>query len=219
MNVLVEALYVLSNVLLVPVVLLLFLLEAYALLELGGVLREWRGRRQVAKKWKVTLRRLVVNRPAPCDALTNTSELPALVRRFAQRAATDQFHPDLVEKHANDVEIEAASRLDWLNLAVRVGPILGLIGTLIPLGPALVNLSSGDLAGMAEGLVVSFTTTVLGLLVGGVAYLLWLCRRKWYAQDLADIELLCRMWTSSEGIDTRALSSRLSGDLAEAGNR
>lgn len=68
--------------------------------------------------------------------------------------------------------------------------MLGLMGTLIPLGPALMGLSSGNIQALATNLVIAFSTTVLGLLVGGVAYAVLVVRRRWYYQDFSDMEYI-----------------------------
>lgn len=192
MNALVQTLYFLSTTLLVPVIVLLLLLVVHCLLDVGGFLREWRERQRVSCKWKESQRRLAADPALTSPFPSSPDAMPGLVRLFASRTMSDAYHRGLMEKHANDIEIESAGRLARLNLIIRVGPMLGLMGTLIPLGPALIRLSDGNLSGMADDLVVAFSTTVLGLLVGGFAYVQWLVRRQWYAQDLADIEFLCR---------------------------
>ena len=83
----------------------------------------------------------------------------------------------------------ALQRLERADLLARSGPILGLMGTLIPLGPGLAALGSGDIEILATALTVAFDTTVIGLLVGLLAYLLGRIRRRWYDatwQSLAD---------------------------------
>ena len=74
----------------------------------------------------------------------------------------------------------ANRRLERVDLLARGGPVLGLMGTLIPLGPGLSALNSGNIDILATALTVAFDTTVLGLLVGLVAYILGRLRRRWY---------------------------------------
>ncbi|MCY3750816.1 MAG: MotA/TolQ/ExbB proton channel family protein [Gammaproteobacteria bacterium] len=74
----------------------------------------------------------------------------------------------------------AARRLERSDLLARSGPILGLMGTLIPLGPGLAALGSGNLEILATALIVAFDTTVVGLLVGLVAFITGRLRRRWY---------------------------------------
>ena len=76
----------------------------------------------------------------------------------------------------------AAQRLERNDLLARCGPILGLMGTLIPLGPGLSALGAGNLDILATALTVAFDTTVVGLLVGLIAYTMGRIRRRWYEQ-------------------------------------
>ena len=79
------------------------------------------------------------------------------------------------------------------DILIRLGPILGLLGTLIPLGPGLAALGSGDITTLAESLTIAFDTTVTGLAVGGVAYLISKFKKQWYESDLIDVETLAEV--------------------------
>jgi biopolymer transport protein ExbB/TolQ len=85
-------------------------------------------------------------------------------------------------------ELEAQRRLDRTRLLVRAGPALGLMGTLIPLAPGLAALGDGDVSALAENLRDAFGATVVGLLVGTVAFALTLARTRMYTEDLAALE-------------------------------
>ncbi|MEE2733145.1 MAG: MotA/TolQ/ExbB proton channel family protein [Pseudomonadota bacterium] len=82
----------------------------------------------------------------------------------------------------------ALGRLERVDLLARCGPILGLMGTLIPLGPGLSALGSGDIEILATAMTVAFDTTVLGLLIGLVGYGLGRVRRRWYETCLQQLE-------------------------------
>lgn len=71
-------------------------------------------------------------------------------------------------------------RVERADLIARVGPMLGLMGTLIPLGPGLAALGDGDLTTLGQAVMVAFDTTVLGLLVGIVGFVVGRLRRRWY---------------------------------------
>lgn len=71
----------------------------------------------------------------------------------------------------------------------QLGPILGLLGTLIPLGLGLAALGSGDIT-LAEALTVAFDTTVTGLVIGALAYLVSKFKKQWYESDLIVLETI-----------------------------
>jgi biopolymer transport protein ExbB/TolQ len=85
-------------------------------------------------------------------------------------------------------ELAAQRRLDRTRLLVRAGPAVGLMGTLIPLAPGLAALGQGDVSTLAENLRDAFGATVVGLLVGTVAFALTLARTRMYTEDLAALE-------------------------------
>jgi biopolymer transport protein ExbB/TolQ len=85
-------------------------------------------------------------------------------------------------------ELAVQRRLDRTRLLVRAGPAIGLMGTLIPLAPGLAALGDGDVAALAENLRDAFGATVVGLLVGTVAFALTLARTRMYTEDLAALE-------------------------------
>lgn len=91
-------------------------------------------------------------------------------------------------KLLGDAERTAIRRLDKTRAFIRLGPILGLMGTLIPISPALVGLAQGDTETLSANLIVAFSTTVVGLLIGSIGYLVSLARERMYAQDMADLE-------------------------------
>lgn len=76
------------------------------------------------------------------------------------------------------------------DLVARLGPIFGLLGTLIPLGPGIVALGQGDTAQLASSLAVAFDTTITGLAAAAVASVISMWRKRWYEQDLGDLEAL-----------------------------
>lgn len=78
----------------------------------------------------------------------------------------------------------ATVRIDRVDMLTRCGPILGLMGTLIPLGPGLTAMSQGDLTQLSTAISIAFDTTVVGLLIGLGAFVLGRFRRRWYEKAL-----------------------------------
>ncbi len=92
------------------------------------------------------------------------------------------------ERALVDYELGAQRVLDRTRLLVRAGPAIGLMGTLIPLIPGLAALAGGDVSTLAEDLRDAFGATVVGLLVGTVAFALTLSRTRAFTEDLAGLE-------------------------------
>jgi len=92
------------------------------------------------------------------------------------------------ERALVDYELAVQRRLDRTRLLVRAGPAIGLMGTLIPLIPGLAALAGGDVGTLANDLRDAFGATVVGLLVGTVAFALTLTRTRMYTEDLAGLE-------------------------------
>jgi biopolymer transport protein ExbB/TolQ len=107
-----------------------------------------------------------------------------------------------IAKQLADFDFDRQRRLARTRLLVRVGPALGLMGTLIPLSPALEGLSHGNVVALTENLRVAFSITVLGLLVGALAFALSLVRDRIYGQDFSDLEYAAAVLTDDRTVPT-----------------
>jgi biopolymer transport protein ExbB/TolQ len=96
-------------------------------------------------------------------------------------------------KLLQEYEFHTVKRLERTRVLVRIGPMLGLMGTLIPLSPALVALSEGDTTELADNLRIAFSVTVIGLLIGGLAFVVSIVRDRIYSQDISDLEYLLEL--------------------------
>lgn len=103
-------------------------------------------------------------------------------------------------KLLQEYEFYTMRRLEKTRTLVRVGPMIGLMGTLIPLAPALTALAAGDTQTLADRLTVAFSVTVLGLLIGGLAFALSILRDRMYAQDISDLEYMLELLESAEPV-------------------
>lgn len=71
--------------------------------------------------------------------------------------------------------------------------MLGLMGTLIPMGPALVGLAQGDISSMAYNMQVAFATTVVGMVIAAVGVITLQVKQRWYAREMNDLEYLYKV--------------------------
>jgi len=115
-----------------------------------------------------------------------------LLREFISELKKLNPNRKEVEKLLEECELKVAKELEIPRILARIGPMLGLMGTLIPLGPAMIALSQGNIQELATNLITAFATTVLGLIVGGVGYTLFTVRKRWYLEDLSDMEYLVK---------------------------
>lgn len=79
-------------------------------------------------------------------------------------------------------------RIERADFITRLCPMLGLMGTLIPLGPGLSALGDGELSILTTAMTVAFDTTVMGLLGGIIGFVLSRLRRRWYDQLMEQLD-------------------------------
>ena len=193
-----EVIFHVSSALQVPVLILALLALAAVIYELGSYVVELRGRsrRQFAalsegaEKARQAL--LGGDRTVAAAAVSALPRSPAMRRTLdfiVAHARTDGGEHQ-INKALADFDFDAQRRLARTRLLVRAGPALGLMGTLIPLSPALTGLANGNTAALSQNLRIAFSVTVVGLLIGAVAFGLSLSRDRMYGQDLSDLEYL-----------------------------
>lgn len=88
----------------------------------------------------------------------------------------------------DDLDLEAMRRLELIRIATRITPMLGLIATLIPMGPALVALTKNDVSQMSELLRSAFSAVVLALAAASLCFWIATVRRRWCAEEVLSIK-------------------------------
>ncbi|MEW6386370.1 MAG: MotA/TolQ/ExbB proton channel family protein [Thermodesulfobacteriota bacterium] len=164
-------LYIISSALFYPVVAGLILLTFWLVISFGGFLREYIDRKQ--------------------GNLAGLQRYQGILDSEALNPSADlDLH---LEKQLQMAELELIKGLDKIRFAIRVGPALGLMGTLIPMGVSLAALAQGDMPKMASNMVTAFTTTVVGLACGVAAYLMTVVKEKWVRADIREMEYLTEL--------------------------
>jgi biopolymer transport protein ExbB/TolQ len=194
-----DTLFHIAEALRVPVLVAALLCLAIVLVEFGRFLVELVGRRgrsyaalQAATDAAVAALGAKPDPAAAAVALGRISSSAAMTETI-ERLVAQVGTPDREEGAAKalaDFDFGAMRRLERTRALVRLGPALGLMGTLIPLSPALAGLAKGDVAQLSSNLRVAFSVTVLGLLIGAVAFVISLVRDRLYGQDLSDLEFV-----------------------------
>jgi biopolymer transport protein ExbB/TolQ len=207
-----DALSGIARALEVPVHVAALLLLLVLGVELGRAVTEiWR-RHRPGRLRLPELSRTIVHDPRRTAELAPQAPTPIAANALeAIGAAIGAGQREWIEHALTEYEIAVGRRLDRTRLLVRFGPALGLAGTLIPLAPGLGALGRGDIAGLAEDLQVAFAATVIGLLVGTVAFGLTLTRTRLYAEDLAAIEHAVALLPPDRGPTSPAAVSPATG--------
>ena len=111
-------------------------------------------------------------------------------RRQGEAAGFDLVAAWQANRRLSVLELEtlAFKRLEAPRIVTRVTPMLGLVATMIPMGPALKSLAEGQLAAVSGNLTVAFSAVILALVAASVTYWVVNVRRRWYAEELVEIE-------------------------------
>ena len=189
MNAISDIMFWISTGLLVPVIVLLILLFFRSLLLVGSFFGQYVSIRKTDKLIREQMETLHVNNVDHfAEKLPEKSN--SLVVMFMKRILAEQQNKAQVQRLLANFEIAADKDLAISKTLTKLGPILGLMGTLIPMGPALVGLSTGDIASMAYNMQVAFATTVIGLFSGGIGYILLQVKQRWIDRDLLNLDFL-----------------------------
>ncbi len=193
-----QLLFDISDALRWPVLMLTVIALAVIVVEAGALLVELiqrRGRSRRRLEWVVgqvvgALRGgdLAGAKAAAAQAGSNGAMRDALAAIVGEAGSPEA--ETNVSKELADYDYRNLRRLERSRIMVRMGPALGLMGTLIPLSPALAGLASGDVETLSENLRVAFSVTVAGLMVGAFAFAISLVRDRLYGQDFTDVEFV-----------------------------
>ena len=180
-----------------PVVVILILLMAAAVFMLGWLIAEALGER---RKLTAALPALIEKlRESPGDReMAAAIEGAGLLRRqkaaLLELLAHPEFTPVMLEALAAQLLETEEARWNrtvlWTDLIARLGPMFGLLGTLIPLGPGIIALGQGDTFTLSQSLLTAFDTTVAGLLAAALASVISAVRKRWYRRYATDLETL-----------------------------
>lgn len=189
-----DILYWISTGLLVPVIVLLIILFGRALLLIGSFFGQYLS----VRKTEALLRQEFDTLDK--DTVATLSErLPksqnSLVVSYIQRMLQHQDSEAHLQKLLSDFEIASVADLATSKTLAKMGPMLGLMGTLIPMGPALVGLSTGDIASMAYNMQVAFATTVVGLFSAAIGFITGQVKSRWYQHDRVNLQFLADLLT------------------------
>ncbi len=187
-----KTLFGIANSLLIPDIILLIVFFIRALVLLGSTYNQFMVRRRNNRRLATVIKEL---QPSSIGSLRDllpekhdglfTEYLADILDHPADEAYTDYL--------ITQYETEVAKDVNLSRLLTKLGPVLGLIGTLISMSPALVGLSTGDISGMAYNMQVVFSATVVGLVISAVGLFTQQLKTRWYAKDVNALEFVSRI--------------------------
>ncbi len=197
MNILSKAMRGIAGAMQTPVVILLLVLIAISVFMIGWIFIE-----QFTEH-----RHLKAKLPKLVDSLNetmNTDELRECIRKSKllkrQKAALMELtsHPELTPLMRESLAVRLIQeeqsfydrRLNISDIIAKIGPMLGLLGTLIPLGPGIIALGQGDTVTLSSSLLTAFDTTILGLIAAATAMVISTIRGRWYDDYMSVLETL-----------------------------
>jgi biopolymer transport protein ExbB/TolQ len=192
-----SALNAISQGLQIPVVIFLLLFALVAILMLGGLISEYTSRMKVSVDVIEKLVFNINNAPSIDDVkkIVEGAKIPKsqkliLMKVIRAQSLTKESREALARKLIESEENGFTKSLGRTDVITRIGPTLGLMGTLIPMGPGLAALGAGDINTLANSIIVAFDTTVVGIGSGALAYVVAKIRRRWYEEYLSNLDTL-----------------------------
>ena len=185
-----NALFFISNGLLVPVVILLLILFLRALLLAINFYGDYQQRKKILEKT------LFINdndREKIIEGIKGLDAGKNLYLQDLRLLLENQYNDAYCERLISNYEVAAHKNLGQARILLKLGPMLGLMGTLIPMGPALVGLANGDISTMAYNMQVAFSTTVVGLVIAVIGIVTLQVKQRWFALEMNNLEYVDKM--------------------------
>lgn len=124
------------------------------------------------------------------NSLLNRQEKQMLKELVSADNMSDDMRQAVAERLLEAQRARYARVLYITELVVKLGPMFGLMGTLIPLGPGIVALGTGDVQTLSSSMEMAFDTTIAGVISAAVCSVLTGVRKRWYNRNMQNIQLL-----------------------------
>ena len=191
--------YQLSDLFLAPVLVLLVALFAYSLFAIGGFSYQAFQRRSNKKHYAGAIRD-----PARVMKANKLQGYPLIELFLASlQANLVNTTKDVPRLNKDQLDVAALKELEMVRTVSRLAPMLGLIATMVPMGPALKSLADGNVQGISENLIVAFSAVIFGLVIASITFWIATIKKRWLATELVDllplIETPLKIPNSDEG--------------------
>jgi len=190
-----QLMYQLSAWFMAPVLIAISVLFLYCLSSLGSFTAQWWQRRHNSEHY-------VTASQGKNVAATKLAGYPLM--SYAKKHATSTME---------QLDVVALKQLELLRITTRIAPMLGLIGTMIPMAPALKSLSNGNVQGISENLIIAFSVVIFGMVIASMSFWIATVKKRWLATELVDIASL-RSASTHQNQDNEDLVEELTREAA-----
>ena len=188
-----QIMYTIAQTLEVPDIVVLLILVVVSIVLVGTLIAEYFTEHRLLK---VKLPELFDELNSGEVSVEECIRTSGLLKRQKRALIELTRHPDLTDIMRESLAVrlitEEQDHYDRIvkisDLIARLGPIFGLLGTLIPLGPGIVAMGQGDTYTLSRSLLTAFDTTILGLISAAVAMVVSMIRRGWYGNYMSALE-------------------------------
>ncbi|WP_045855520.1 MotA/TolQ/ExbB proton channel family protein [Teredinibacter purpureus] len=103
----------------------------------------------------------------------------------------------------DELDVAALKELEGVRMVSRIAPMLGLIATMVPMGPALKSLANGNVQGISDNLIVAFSAVIFGLVIATITFWIATIKKRWLAMELVHLNTLNQRHETPAGEDIR----------------
>jgi len=179
---------IVSELFIAPVLIAIAAMFVYALFATGRFFSQWLLRRRFQKKYLTQIRE---GSPSSCPGFH-----------------LHNFFTANTNRSNDELEVYALKKLEGLRLVTRLSPMLGLIATMIPMGPALKSLADGNIQGISENLIIAFAAVIWALVISCLTFWPASVMKRWLAEELINVS---KLKSRSEPSPVSALPSDIKG--------
>lgn len=175
-----QLMYQISDLFLAPVLILLILLFIYSLYALGQFSAQRFQRYKNQQYFSQS-----INTPSSATDLDQLRGYPlARLYMLHMHAPQSEQKLPLSQDH---LDVAALKELESVRTVSRLAPMLGLIATMVPMGPALKSLADGNIQGISENLIVAFSAVIFGLVIASITFWIAAVKKRWLAIELVSL--------------------------------
>ncbi|MDY5497723.1 MAG: MotA/TolQ/ExbB proton channel family protein [Anaerobutyricum sp.] len=128
------------------------------------------------------------------EIILNKQLLPRQKKALQQLIEEKRMDGDTRETYAAQLLYEEEEHyqkyLRWPQMISKLGPMFGLLGTLVPLGPGLMALGQGNTEILSQSLLIAFDTTSAGVVIAAISLVIAQMRKQWYRKYSQTLESL-----------------------------